>query len=361
MQKIIENLLKKTPGLKAKEIAKKVGKERKSVNSFLYSHKDIFTQDDNFCWFLVTPQEQILELNTYWVTADSFEKSLSQVGCLLESSSESVLVKIPEGCKIMLNASARLLALLNQLIFIGKKVTVDLTCCANIKSFFNRDGFFDQLSKDVNIIPERPKISAAEIYKGNSSALVEFGPIDPKNENKELIGQLGERFVQQSNVRYEVAALTVFGELIGNVTEHSDSKINGFAALQKYGGNKKHIQTVVSDSGLGIAKTLRPSLKQYYPKLYNLYKEENVKHDADLVKTVLSTGGISRFGAGRGLGFKSSCNQAMKFDAELSVRQERFCLNFTYKNGVLVNVESLLNLPKILGTHLCFDFFVDPV
>ena len=361
MQKVIENILKETPGLKGKEIAKQIGIDRKSVNSFLHNHKDIFTQDDNFFWFLATPLEQVLELDAYWVTADSFERSLLQTGCLLESSSVSVLVKIPEGCKIMLIASARLLALLNQLIFIGKKVTVDLTDCADIKSFFSRDGFFDQLDKRVNIIPKRPEVSAAEIYKGNSSALVEFGSIDPKQENKELIGQLGARFVQQSDIRYEIAALTVFGELIGNVREHSDSKINGFAALQKYGGNKKHIQTVVSDSGLGIAKTLRPSLKRYYPNLYKLYKEENVKSDADLVKTVLSTGEISRFGVGRGLGFKSSCNQAMKFDAEFSVRQERFCLNFKYKNGLLVDVESQLDLPRIHGTHLCFDFFVDPV
>lgn len=360
MQKTIENILKKTPGLKGKKIAKKVGMDRKSVNSFLHKKKDIFTQDKNYCWFLVRPKQQVLELNSHWVNAESFEQSLMETGCLLDSDYDSALVIIPNGCKILLIAAARLLALLNQLVSIGKTVTIDLTDSADTKSFLNRDGFFDHLDTRINVIPKRPTVSAAKIFQGNSDTLVEFGAIDPRQINKELIVQLGSRFVQQSDPRYETAVLTVFSELIGNVVEHSDSPIYGFAALQKYEGKRKHIQTVVSDSGLGIAKTLRPSLKAYYPELYKLYLEENVESDADLVQTAIRKGEISRFGSGRGLGFKSSCQQVMKFDAELSVRQERFYLKFQYRNGKLVDIDRQLGLPKIKGSHLCFDFFVDP-
>jgi len=362
MQKAIEKLLEKTPGLKAKEIAKQLGTDRKSINAFLYRHKNIFIQDDTFCWFLAIPPVQVLELDANWVTADSFENSLTQTGCLLSSKSLSILVKIPKDCKIMLIASARLLAILNQLVFNGKDVSVDFIDCASIKHFLSRSGFFDHLDDRVTVIPNRPA-SAAKIYKGNNNAIVEFGAIDPNQENTELIRLLWQAFVEHSDSRYDVAAFTVFSELIGNVMEHSDSEIKGFAALQKYGDNKKyrkHIQTVVSDSGRGIATTLRPSLKEHYPDLYRLYKEENVESDAGLVITALSKGEISRFGSGRGLGFKSSRTQAMKFDAKLFVRQERFSLNFNYKNGVLVDVERKLGIPKILGSHLCFDFFVDP-
>src|SRR5665647_1093674 len=351
MQKIIENILNETPGLKGREIAKKISTDHKSVNSFLHKHKDIFIQDDNYCWFLAVPPVQVLELDAKnWITVDSFEDSLVQIGCLLSSNSPAVLVKIPKNCKIMLIASARLLALLNQLVFNGKAVSVDFIDCASIKHFLSRAGFFDHLDDRVNVIPSRPA-SAAKIYKGNSNALVEFGAIDPKQENAELIRLLWQAFVEHSDSRYEIAAFTVFSELIGNISEHSDSQINGFAALQKYGDNKKyrkHIQTVVSDSGRGIATTLRPSLKEHYPDLYRLYKEENVESDAGLVITALRKGEISRFGSGRGLGFKSSRTPAMKFDAKLFVRQERFSLNFNYKDGVLVDVERKLGIPRIL-------------
>ncbi|WP_136796025.1 ATP-binding protein [Desulfosediminicola ganghwensis] len=279
---------------------------------------------------------------------------------MIDSNCSSVLVVIPNGCKILLIVAARLLALLNQLIYIGKKVTVDLTECASTKLFLSRAGFFDHLDDQVQVVPDRPRFSGAARYKGNSDALVEFGAIDPNEENKDLVVQLQQRFVQQSDARYEIAALTVFGELIGNVFEHSESPIFGFASLQRYVGRRKHIQTVVSDSGLGIARTLRPSLQKHHPKLYKRYKEESLESDVGLVQTALTEGGISRFGSGRGLGFESSRKQAMKFDAELTVRQERFCLNFEYKEGELVRVTPVLDLPRILGSHFCFDFFVDP-
>ncbi len=359
MQKVIEKILKETPGLKGRRIAQKAGTDHKSVNSFLHKHKAIFAQDSNYCWSLAQSVDQVLELDSPWVTANSFEQSLLQTGCLLSSGFNSVLVKIPGGCKILLIAADRLLALLNQIVPIKKDVAIDLTECAMTKSFLSRVGFFDHLDKRVNVIPKRPNVSSAKIYQGNSDTLVEFGAIDLQQKNKELIVQLGTRFVQQSDSRYETAALTIFSELIGNVREHSKSPIPGFAALQKYEGKRKHIQTVVSDSGLGIAKTLRPSLKKHYHSLYKLYNEKNIQSDAGLVKVTLSKGEISRFGSGRGLGFKSSREQATKFDAEFSVRQDRFYLNFKYKNGKLVDVEQHLGIPKIMGTHLCFDFFVD--
>lgn len=356
MQRAIENILNKTPGLKGKEIAKKLNRNRKSVNSLLHKNKDIFMQDSNYCWALV---QHVLELEPDWVTDYSFEKSLLKAGCLLDNKINSVLVKIPPRCKIMMIAAARLLALLNQLVAQKKNVCIDLTDCGDTKSFLSREGFFDHLDEKVTVLPKRPDVSGAQIYQGNSENLVEFGAIDLQRQNKKLVDQLWRRFVRHSDSRYQTAAFTVFSELIGNVREHSESPIKGFAALQKYGGSKPHIQTVVSDSGLGIAKTLRPSLKTHYPIIYRQFKEESTESDAGLVKLVLSEGEISRFGSGHGLGFKSSCQQAMKFDAELLVRQDRYYLKFIYEGGKLVDIESRLNLPQILGSHFCFDFFID--
>jgi hypothetical protein len=95
MQKVIEKILKETPGLKGRRIAQKAGTDHKSVNSFLHKHKAIFAQDSNYCWSLAQSVDQVLELDSPWVTANSFEQSLLQTGCLLSSGFNSVLVKIP--------------------------------------------------------------------------------------------------------------------------------------------------------------------------------------------------------------------------------------------------------------------------
>jgi hypothetical protein len=360
MQKDIERLLQKKPGLKGKEIAKKIGVSKKEVNSFLHSHKDLFVQDDNYGWSVIKSSEFKIELEgNKWVDSNSFEDALIRAGSPLETDCDSIVFVIPEKCNILLDAAARLLALCNQLVFFGKTVTIDFSDCHSTLTYFDRIGFMNHLHKRVTVLPGRPKFSRASKYKGNSDAVVEFGSVDPSQDNKELINHLTDSFVRQSDARYETAASTVFGELIGNVKEHSETPILGFAALQKYEGRKKHIQTVVSDSGLGIANTLRPSLKEHYPGLYKIFREVSIESNVGLVIRALSEGEISRFGIGRGLGFKSSREQAMKFDALLTVRQENFGLDFRYKNGELVNINKRLALTKILGTHICFDFYVD--
>lgn len=360
MKETIIKLLKEKPGLKGREIAKKIGEDKKKVNSFLDKHRKEFLQDDNYCWSLVKTEELKIEFKgKRWIDSNSFETLLQKANSPLDSDCTSIIFVIPEGCHILLDAAARLLALCNQLVWSKKNVAIDFSDCHSTLSFFDRIGFLNHLDTNITVLPKRPELSRALTYKGNSNAVVEFGAVDPRHINKKLINQLTDTFVQQSHSCYEAAASTVFGELIGNIKEHSNSPITGFAALQKYEGRRKHIQTVVSDSGLGIANTLRPSLKEHYPDLYKLHKDTSIESDVELVITVMSNGEISRFGSGRGMGFKCSRKQAMQFDAQISVRQERFCLDFLYKNGELVEVKKMLNLPKIFGTHICFDFFVD--
>ena len=358
MKNKIEQILKSSPGLKGKEIAKKIGVERKTVNSFLHKNIDYFKQNDNFCWFLTTPAELRVQFDQdQWMDCNAFEKSLVSAGSPLDLECSSVVFVVPEKCNILLDAAARFLALCNQLALAGKKVTIDFNDCKSTLGYFDRIGFIDHLNERVELLPQRPPVSRAAIYKGNSQTVVEFGGVDPNKEDKELINQLTNCFVQQSDSKYEAAASTVFGELIGNISEHSKSPLQGFAALQKYGGRRNHIQTVVSDSGLGIAATLKPSLETHYPTLHKMHNGDDF--DLKIVTAVLTKGEISRFGSGRGLGFKSSREQTIKFDARLSVRQSSFAISIEYINGQLHDIEQQIDLPTIHGTHLCFDFFVD--
>lgn len=358
MKHKIERVLKETPGLKGKEIAKNIGEERKAVNSFLHKNTDCFSQNDNFCWFLTAQEELRVQFDQdQWMDCNAFEKSLASAGSPLDLECTSVVFVVPEKCNILLDAAARFLALCNQLALAGKKVTIDFNDCKSTLGYFDRIGFIDHLDERVELLPQKPPVSRATIYKGNSQTVVEFGGVDPNKEDKELINQLTNCFVQQSDSKYEAAASTVFGELIGNISEHSKSPLQGFAALQKYGGRRNHIQTVVSDSGLGIIATLKPSLEAHYPALHKMHNGDDF--DLKVVTAVLTKGEISRFGSGRGLGFKSSREQTIKFDARLSVRQSSFAISIEYINGQLHDIEQQIDLPTIHGTHLCFDFFVD--
>ena len=117
MQKKIEKGLKETPGWKVREIAKKIGALKKEVNSFLSKHKDEFIQDKNYRWSLVKPPELEIRLAAdTWVDGPSLDKSIKNAGSPLEADFKSIVFIVPEDCKILLEAIARLLALCNQLI-----------------------------------------------------------------------------------------------------------------------------------------------------------------------------------------------------------------------------------------------------
>jgi hypothetical protein len=59
------------------------------------------------------------------------------------------------------------------------------------------------------------------------------------------------------------------------------------------------------------------------------------------------------------MGFKSSKEKALKFNARYSVRQSDFGLDFCFKNGKLQSVNEQADLVTISGTHICFDFEID--
>ncbi|MES2729495.1 MAG: ATP-binding protein [Pseudomonadota bacterium] len=360
MKESIKKVLAKKSPQKAADIAKALGATRKEVNSFLHKNTDSFAKDDDFQWSEITGNELTVNLQPKnWIDCKSLEDSLVSAGSPLDSACNYITFIIPEKSAILLEASARLLALCNQLVHAGKKVKLDFSVCKQTLTYLDRVGVLTQLHDDISVVPAKPKEARALKFAGKSDALVEVGSIDPAKANKEIIIKLTKTFVNLAGEGYETVAFTIFSELVGNVSEHSQTPIPGFAALQVYSANRKHIQTIVSDSGLGISKTLRPSLKSHYPSLHRQYHTESLSSDVALVIEAISQGEISRFGAGRGLGFKSTTKQAMKFDAKLSIRQETFSIMLQFENGEISDVKKFTDLVKINGTHICFDFYVD--
>jgi hypothetical protein len=352
-------ILERQPGQKAKAIAAKLGIDRSHVSRLLHGHKDLFVQDpERFTWTLA---ELRVALGSHcWLDAQSFENAVLAAGSPLDSATRLVTFVVGDGCKILLEALARLLAISNQLAAFGKVVSIDFSTSRSTLTYLNRIGFIDLLRHDVKILPKRPPISTAATYEGNNHAVVELRAIDHIHPDDDIPSLLRHSFVSCAGSQYNVAAHTVISELFGNVTEHSGATSAGFAGLQYYaGGRRPHIQTVISDGGRGIVGTLMPILKDKYPEVARKITKSTLDPRVTLLQEVFSEGGISQAsGSGRGLGLKGSGQYAQKYNALISVRQETFELKMTH-SGDQIQFSRRMDLARIAGTHICFDFFLD--
>ncbi|ODT84263.1 MAG: hypothetical protein ABS69_03755 [Nitrosomonadales bacterium SCN 54-20] len=355
----IQAILEQKPGQKAKVIAAQLRIDRSEVNRVLHNHKDIFVQDpQEFTWSLA---ELRIDLGSHcWLTAESFENALLATGSPLDSTSHRVTFFVGEERKILLEALARLLALCNQLVDSDRSVSIDFTTSKKTLGYLNRIGFIRLLRDEVRILPKRPRYSAADAYDGNNDGVVELRSIDHVQPDDEIPGLLRNSFVSCAGDQYNVAAHTVISELFGNVKEHSGATSAGFAGLQYYPrSRRRHIQTVISDSGHGIVGTLMPILNDKYPDVARRIVESTLDPRVALLQEVFSKGGISQVDdPGRGLGLKGSGVYAQKYCARISVRQEDFDLKITHA-GEAIEFSHCVNLARIAGTHICFDFFLD--
>lgn len=361
MKDEIVGVLNATPGLKGREIAKKLRVEKKVVNSFLYHDKSgqFVATDDK--WYLGSQPTVIRVEKVGWLRATDFDEILGLHEDVWSDSVERVKFEFCN-CAILLGAIARILSLVNQLSYVGKNVTLDFSQCEDSFSYLCRVGLFEELDADVLVTP---KVKDHSNHYGTNSKLMEFVSIEADTTQTDLPARLKKSFVELAGEQYANTAFGFIAEFINNIIEHSKTPVPGVAALQVYGkGDKrKKVQTVFSDSGVGIIGTLRRVLSTRYPELSDKYPEDMRNSDVYLLKEVLERGGVS--GAndenykGRGLGLKLSAKQAAKFDATTCVRQEFFELTIKYRDGELFDYSYRTDLKKILGTHICFDFYVD--
>lgn len=356
----IVRFLRLNPGTKGREIARQLGVEKGAVNSLLYKNPETFIHDDEQRWSLTagTKLTVVLEEEA-WVGAKSFEDVLEASGSPLDENCSEVEFVVPKGCKIMVDAAARLLALCNQLVMVGKVTSIDFSACRATLTYFNRLGFFDHLAGKVDVIPQRPAHSGAVAYRGNNQGVVELASIDHQIPDESIPKRLKNSLVNCAGERYSQSAFTFISELFGNVRDHAKSEIPGFAALQYYPKGKK-IQTVISDSGIGIVGSLQPVLEHKYYELFQQLDFSKPEAGPELVLHVFKQGRISSSeDDGRGLGLKRSGDVAAGFNATVTVRQKNFELTMVYSDGQFNRSVSRVNMPTILGTHICFDFFID--
>ena len=258
----------------------------------------------------------------------------------------------------MVDAAVRLLSLLNQLDLATKRVIFEFEDGDSpVQGYLNRIGFFDRLAVGVEVRPQRPTTSAAQRFRGRNAGVVEIERIDRAARDSQVLRRLSHAVRQACGRRADIEELdgatwTIFAELIDNVFAHSETPLDGFAALQVYErGNC--LKVVVSDSGLGIMRTLRPVLAIEHPKLAAL------SDDSLLVEVFRQ--GLSRHGADRGCGLKGCASKAIKFKADLDVRlpQARVLLVPGLAGYRANTAHCSDNLALLWGTHVCFTLRLD--
>lgn len=290
-----------------------------------------------------------------WIDASRLEAAVRRSGEPHGPGTYEVVFRFPAGCKVMVDAAIRLLSLVNQLSSSTKRVRLLFEEGeTGTMGYLNRIGFFDHLAGDVELAPARPAYSAASLYRGGSSNLVEIARINRDIRDRGLLSRLTEALMRSCGKRpdaaeLEGAAWTIFAELIDNIFSHSRTPLDGYAALQVYArGNR--LMVAVSDSGLGIMETLRPALKSESTRLGAL-------SDVELLVEIFRQG-LSRHGTNRGCGLKGSAAKAMKFKADLDVRLPRQRVLLTPARGSYqANTAHCYDgLSLIWGTHIGFVF-----
>jgi hypothetical protein len=296
-----------------------------------------------------------IDFPPHWITAARFESAIRDGGEPHGIATYGVLCRFPVGCKLMIDTAVRLLSLVNQLAFTTRHVRLDFEEGeAGTMGYLNRMGFFDHLDPRIDVTPQRPAYSGAQLHRGGNSDLVEIARINKDHRDKGLPTRLTEALLRSCGKRsdakeLEGAAWTIFAELIDNVFSHSQTPLDGYVALQAYRGGQR-LSVAVSDSGLGIMQTLRPSLHSEFPRLVGL-------SDLQLLVEVFRQG-VSRHGSDRGCGLKGSAAKAMKFKAELDVRLPGQRVLLTPARGAYeANTAHCYDkLPLIWGTHIGFAF-----
>ena len=305
----------------------------------------------------LAPVEYTLLLPNSWVDCLRFERALQRCGNALGAAFTTVVIKVPAGCKMMIDVVIRFLSFCNQLVACTKRVRLEFSGGKDMMGYLDRMGFFDHLSNEVDVAPYRPTWSGASRHRGANRGLVEIEGFSRKNTaDTKLVQRLAQTVERGCASRPEVAEIgeaifSIFGELIANVHDHSHTSLDAFAALQTYPqGNR--VTVAVSDSGIGIMQSLRPSL------IGDRWHELS---DVDLLVEVFREGLSSKNEDKRGLGLKSSARHAIGFKADLDVRlpSQRVLLKPADNEYQPNMAYSQDRLPLLWGTHISFSLKLD--
>jgi hypothetical protein len=299
-------------------------------------------------------------LPSHWIDCTRLEWALRGGRGPFAGQETAVHFSIPQSATLMVDVAVRLLSLVNQLVYLGKRVILDFAGDVESRAlrYLDRIGFFDQLHPNVIVRPERAGYSAAQRLQGTHRGLVEIVPLRPVRPEHGVPGRVEHALLRamragEKQERIAAAAYYLVAELTDNVYKHADSPVAGYAVLQVY-HNARLARLAVTDSGEGLLRTLRTALPTFYPDKLGWGPERLIYH-------AFSEGKLSRLGHGHGAGLKTCADRALQLRATMELRLSRYALRLSAKHGVLcTRVGHACEQPALIhGTHVMFEFPLD--
>jgi len=304
-------------------------------------------------------EERLITFPDQWITAATFEQALLRAwsgACSSPSKNTTITFSFPPSCKVMVDTAVRLLSLANQLAAAGIPVTFAFDGEQHEAiSYLNRAYFFPLLSERVQVLPKRPDPERTARYQGQSPRLVEFRALHPRYDEavKAVPLQLADALEAAitrypSSQQFDQTPYTLFSELINNVNDHSQTELDGFAALQVY---QQRVLVVVSDSGIGLLETLRPKL---------LSQEAQHLEDAELIRRFFR-GELDWDDRNKGQGLRECARRSLKHWGSVDIRLATSRVFFPPSRSGYerTNVQYSQGLAPLRGTHISFSFPLD--
>jgi len=220
--------------------------------------------------------------------------------------------------------------------------------------------FFRFLPSSVEITPE----SITEIRTNLLQYRKHYSVIEEITCGKELTEDLNGltspieqqlSIVNKENYRSKVYDLkTIISELIGNIHEHSNSKLSGYAATQLY--QEKIAIVTICDSGEGLLKTIKQTIQKSYSKLSSF-------SDNELLTYMFKYGITRHTDQERGQGLVVSAQKAMRLGANIDIRLKSAHIHIGLTEKIVqtenrwsYNEPDSLPLIPLNGTHFTLEF-----
>lgn len=294
--------------------------------------------------------------------ADSFEASIITLGSQINLKS-NILIDYRQVKFAPLDVIASSIFFYNELSSLGSTVTLQWNEDQEIFQYIDRMGFFNILDKNVKTIPPRPihLSSRFNIHRKRNPYLLEITEISITDKNeadktlKRLLSNLESNLSNIGSSKRDLLVNRIWtfsAEALGNIFEHSQSKVPGIIAAQRYESKERgaRLHLVIADGGLGISNTIRAGLPS----------ETQGKKDSQIIFTAFKEGLSRKLGSG-GCGLKTCAEIAMHYQANLRVRVGRTWVKLitkSAKTGITLGVYSDEAFP-IKGTQISFDFYLD--
>ncbi|MDP1774675.1 MAG: DUF4325 domain-containing protein [Methylobacter sp.] len=216
-----------------------------------------------------------------------------------------------------------------------------LSICAQISAYRKAGIYFTFIPpKDVKLLNLfkntgwayfiDPRMFEPPIYRSYSSRIPVTQYQSPKEQldavNKIVNVILGAIPEMQ---RSDFAAFEwAINEITDNVLVHSESPVGGFIQLSTFQKNKKQVQFVVADAGIGIPKTL----KQGHPEIGS---------DTDALDKAIREGVTRDKTVGQGNGLFGSYQICSKSGGYFGVHSGHACLEFSNRKGLSIANENI--------------------